>query len=58
VRVRRAWCSRSTTRGLVVATADGAVRCARLRGDGPKAAAAEVAGALGITPGVRLGADQ
>ena len=42
--------------GLVVATAAGSVRCARARGDGPKTAAAEVAGALGITPGVHLGA--
>jgi methionyl-tRNA formyltransferase len=44
--------------GLVVATAGGAVRCARARGDGPKAAAAEVAGALGLAPGDRLGAGQ
>ena len=42
--------------GLVVATGGGAVRCARARGDGPKAAAAEVAAALGIAPGARLGA--
>jgi methionyl-tRNA formyltransferase len=42
-------------RGIVVATAGGAVRCARARGDGPKAAAAEVAAALGIRPGARLG---
>jgi methionyl-tRNA formyltransferase len=42
--------------GLVVAAADGAVRCARARGDGPKAAAAEVAAALDIVPGARLGA--
>ncbi len=42
--------------GLVVAAAGGAVRCARARGDGPKAAAAEVAAVLGVTPGVRLGA--
>lgn len=42
--------------GLVVATADAAVRCARARGDGPKAAAAEVAAGLGIGPGDRLGA--
>jgi len=40
--------------GITVAAADGAVRCARARGDGPKAAAAEVAGALGIAPGTRL----
>jgi methionyl-tRNA formyltransferase len=44
--------------GIVVAAADGAVRCARLRGDGPKAAAAEVAATLGITPGSLLGAGQ
>ncbi len=44
--------------GLVVATGSGAVRCARARGDGPKAAAADVAGALGIAPGARLGAGQ
>src|SRR5262245_36535039 len=43
------------TGGLVVATAAGSVRCARARGDGPKAAAAEVASALGITPGAHLG---
>ena len=41
--------------GLVIATAtDGAVRCARARGGGPKAAAAEVAAAEGITPGSRF----
>jgi methionyl-tRNA formyltransferase len=44
--------------GIVVATGGGAVRCARARGDGPKAAAAEVAAALGITPGTRLGVGQ
>lgn len=44
--------------GLVVATAGGAVRCARARGDGAKAAAAEVAGALGVARGDRLGAAQ
>ena len=44
--------------GIVVATDGGAVRCARARGDGPKAAAAEVAAALGITRGCRLGAGQ
>ncbi len=44
--------------GMTVATADGAVRCGRARGDGPKAAAAEVAVALGIAPGARLGAGQ
>jgi methionyl-tRNA formyltransferase len=42
--------------GITVATAGGAVRCARARGDGPKAAAAEVAAALGIVPGERLDA--
>jgi methionyl-tRNA formyltransferase len=42
--------------GITVATADGAVTCGRARGDGPKAAAAEVARALGIEPGARLGA--
>lgn len=42
--------------GITVATADGAVRCARARGDGPKAAAADVAAALGIAPGARLDA--
>jgi len=41
--------------GMVVATGDGVVRAKRLRGDGPKAAAAEVAAALGITAGARLG---
>ena len=40
--------------GITVATTDGAVRCARLRGDGLKAAAAEIAPALGLTPGARL----
>jgi len=44
--------------GLVVATTGGAVRCARARGDGAKAAAAEVAGALGIAHGDRLGTGQ
>jgi methionyl-tRNA formyltransferase len=41
--------------GMVVATGDGVVRVKRLRGDGPKAAAAEVAAALGLAPGARLG---
>jgi methionyl-tRNA formyltransferase len=41
--------------GITVATAGGAVRCARARGDGAKAAAAEVAQALGIEPGAALG---
>jgi hypothetical protein len=39
-----------------VAAGAGAVRCARARGDGAKAAAAEVAQALGLRPGSRLGA--
>jgi methionyl-tRNA formyltransferase len=42
--------------GLTIAAAGGAVRCARARGDGPKAAAAEVAAGLGLAPGARLGA--
>jgi len=42
--------------GITVATADGAIRCGRARGDGPKAAAADVAAALGIAPGARLDA--
>jgi len=42
--------------GITVATRGGAVRCARARSDGPKAAAAEVAARLGIAPGTRLGA--
>ena len=42
--------------GLTIAAAGGAVRCARARGDGPKAAAAEVAAALGLVPGARVGA--
>jgi methionyl-tRNA formyltransferase len=42
--------------GVVVAAADGAVCCARARGAGPKAAAADVAAALEIAPGARLGA--
>lgn len=42
--------------GIAVATGDGAVTCARLRGDGPKAAAAEVAAAAGIAPGARFDA--
>ena len=41
--------------GLVVATGTGSIRCTRARGDGPKAAAAEVASPLGITPGALLG---
>jgi methionyl-tRNA formyltransferase len=42
--------------GVTVAAGGGAVRCARARGDGPKAAAAEVAHALGLHVGSRLGA--
>ena len=42
--------------GVTIATSDGAVRCARLRGGGPKAAAAEVCAELGVTVGTRLGA--
>ena len=41
--------------GLSVATADGVVRCKRLRADGAKARAADVAAALGIDLGARLG---
>ena len=41
--------------GVTVATADGVVHCARARGDGPKAAAADVLRGLGVTAGVRLG---
>ena len=41
--------------GLTVACGDGAVRCARARDGGSKAAAAEVARTLGIGPGSRLG---
>lgn len=41
--------------GITIAAAGGAIRCARARGDGPKAAAAEVAAAMGIAPGARLG---
>lgn len=40
--------------GITIATSDGAVRCARLRGDGPKAAAAEVAATAGLNPGARF----
>jgi methionyl-tRNA formyltransferase len=43
--------------GMTIATGDGAVRVARARGDGPKAAAAQVAHALGITPGARFDTD-
>jgi methionyl-tRNA formyltransferase len=41
--------------GVTIACGDGAVRCARARDGGTKAAAAEVAGTLGIGPGARLG---
>lgn len=41
--------------GVTIAAAGGAVRVARARTDGAKAPAAEIAAALGITPGVRLG---
>ena len=40
--------------GLTVAARDGAVRCARARGGGAKAAAADVARAIGLEPGVHL----
>ena len=40
--------------GITVAAAGGAVRCARARDGGTKAAAAEVARAVGLTPGARL----
>jgi len=42
--------------GLVVATGRGVVRCKRLRADAAKAGAVEVAGAIGLGPGNRLGA--
>ena len=42
--------------GIPGAAGGGAVRCKRLRADGPKAAASEVAAASGIAPGARLGA--
>jgi methionyl-tRNA formyltransferase len=40
--------------GITVAAAGGAVRCARARDGGAKAAAAEAAHALGLEPGARL----
>jgi methionyl-tRNA formyltransferase len=43
------------TQDVTIATADGAVRCARARGDGPKTAAADVFRALGVAEGTRLG---
>jgi methionyl-tRNA formyltransferase len=41
--------------GITIAAAGGAVRCARARHTGPKAAAAEVAAAARLTPGAVLG---
>jgi methionyl-tRNA formyltransferase len=41
--------------GITIAAEGGAVRCARARDGGAKAAAADVARALGIAPGARLG---
>jgi len=41
--------------GITIAAQGGAVRCARARDDGAKAAAADVARALGIAAGARLG---
>jgi methionyl-tRNA formyltransferase len=41
---------------IAIATGDGVVRCKRMRADGAKATAAEVAAAAGIAPGARLGA--
>jgi methionyl-tRNA formyltransferase len=41
--------------GVLVAARDGVVRCKRLRADGAKAAAAEVAAAIGLAAGARLG---
>ncbi|HWP67638.1 MAG TPA: methionyl-tRNA formyltransferase [Candidatus Limnocylindria bacterium] len=41
--------------GVTVATGDGALRAARARGGGPKAAAADVLRDLGVTVGMRLG---
>jgi len=41
--------------GLAVATGDGVVRLKRLRADGAKAAATEVATAIGLAPGARFG---
>jgi methionyl-tRNA formyltransferase len=42
--------------GLVVAAADGVVRVKRLRADGAKAPAVDVAAAIGLVAGARLGA--
>ena len=41
--------------GLTVAAADGTIRCARVRNGGQKAPAAEIARALKLEPGARLG---
>jgi methionyl-tRNA formyltransferase len=41
--------------GVTVATGGGAVRCARARDGGAKAAAADVLRTLGVTAGMRLG---
>lgn len=41
--------------GITIAATGGAVRCARARNGGAKAAAADVARALGLEPGARLG---
>jgi methionyl-tRNA formyltransferase len=41
--------------GIAVAARDGVVRCKRLRADGAKAAAAEVASAIGLSVGGHLG---
>jgi methionyl-tRNA formyltransferase len=42
--------------GIAVAAGDGVVRCKRLRAEGAKAAASEVAATLGLAPGARLAA--
>jgi methionyl-tRNA formyltransferase len=42
--------------GVVVATGEGVVACRRLRAEGAKAAATDVAVALDLAPGARLGA--
>jgi methionyl-tRNA formyltransferase len=41
--------------GVTIAAGAGAVRCARARAGGAKGPAAEVAGAVGLAPGARLG---
>lgn len=41
--------------GIAIAAGEGIVRCKRLRADGAKASAAEVAGPLGLGAGARLG---